>query len=535
MKRTIASLQGEVFDLLICGGGVYGAWTAYDAALRGLKVAIIEQNDWGAATSSTSSKLIHGGLRYLESYDFGLVKKSLSEREMLQKIAPYRIWPLRFGVPVYANSRIGSFRLKLALIIYDWLGKTCQSFRHESLKHTTFSNRFPFLKKSQLKAGFVYTDAQTDDARLVLELISGAINVGAICVNYCKATRQLEQNGKIYGVKAHDQVANTDFEIQARQIVFTTGPWLSTDKTSQDWCRLAKGVHLIMPALPNHEEALLLTAESDGRVFFMIPWYGRTILGTTDTNYHDDINQIVAQEVDITYLLNAANHYLSAAWTKADIIGCYAGTRVLKQSEQSDPSSVSRDWALKTAENGVHYSIGGKLTSARQDAAHIVDQVCAQLHITTRCTTLTHDFPWMPEDDEYTTWQHQMTSQAIQAGIDHESTKWLIRRHGKNTIEIISTVQKQPDLSQRIVPALPFIFADLLYCAQHEMVIHLSDLLRRRMPLLILAQLSREDLHRIAINVAPVLNWCDAAITEEVNHSLNSNLASNFIHKPLTH
>ncbi len=184
MKRDFSLLHGRQFDLLVCGGGIYGAWTAYDATLRGLRVAIVEQGDWADATSSASSKLIHGGLRYLESFDFKLVRKSLAERHMLLAMAPHRVWPLRFGVPVYADSRVGSLRLKAGLTLYDFLagrsGKMLASpdMAHRHFDRQAFAARFPFLDTAGLKGGFTYTDAQTDDARLVLELIDGAMGAG---------------------------------------------------------------------------------------------------------------------------------------------------------------------------------------------------------------------------------------------------------------------------------------------------------------------------------------------------------------------
>ena len=170
MERNFYALANQKFDLLVCGGGIYGAWVAYDAALRGLRVAIVEQSDWASATSSASSKLIHGGLRYLESFDFKLVKKALTERDMLLAVAPHRVWPLHFGVPVYANGRIGSLQLKVGLMIYDFLAtRLNQDLKHHHLKRENFFTRFPFLKHSNLSSGFIYADAQTDDARLVLE------------------------------------------------------------------------------------------------------------------------------------------------------------------------------------------------------------------------------------------------------------------------------------------------------------------------------------------------------------------------------
>ncbi len=537
MKRDFSLLDGQHFDLLVCGGGIYGAWTAYDAALRGLRVAIVEQGDWAGATSSASSKLIHGGLRYLESFDFKLVKKALAERRMLLAMAPHRVWPLRFGVPVYAGSRIGTLRLKAGLTLYGFLagrsGKMLASpdMTHRYFDCQAFAAHFPALNVAGLKGGFTYTDAQTDDARLVLELIDGAMTAGAVCVNYCKLTGLLETNGRVYGATVQDQVNNTNTEILARQIVYATGYWTSTAKQCGDWCRMTKGVHLVMPVIHpkalNDEalngEALLLTALSDGRVFFMIPWYGRTLLGTTDTDYSGDVEHVKVEAKDVAYLLDAANHYLKTVWTEADIVGSYAGLRVMQRSDHASPSSVSRDWELKTAANGVHYSIGGKLTSAREDAASIVDAVCAQLGDKTACPTGGKLFPWAPQENygksygqNYGDWSVAMNAQATRLGIDPESAQWLVRRHGKRVANIFRAIENDPRLAERIVPALPFIYADFLFCADREMVVHLDDLLRRRLPLLILAKLAEDDLRRLAAAVAPALGWDEAAMNQEI-------------------
>ncbi len=346
-------------------------------------------------------------------------------------------------------------------------------------------------------------------------------------MNYCKLTGLLETEGRVYGATVQDQVNDTHTEILARQIVYATGQWTSTAKQGGDWCRLTKGVHLVMPVIYpkalNDEalngEALLLTAQSDGRVFFMIPWYGRTLIGTTDTDYSGDVEHVEVEAQDVAYLLAAANHYLNTAWVEADIINSYAGLRVMQRSDHVSPSAVSRDWELKTATNGVHYSIGGKLTSAREDAASIVDAVCAQLGVKTACPTGGKLFPWMPQESygqNYGDWSVAMNAQASRLGIDPESAQWLIRRHGKRVADIFRAIENDPHLAERIVPALPFIYADLLFCADNEMVIHLDDLLRRRMPLLILAKLTENDLRRLAAAVAPALGWDEATMNREI-------------------
>jgi glycerol-3-phosphate dehydrogenase len=565
MNRDFTSLAGKHFDLLVCGGGIYGAWTAYDAALRGLSVAIVEQGDWAGATSSASSKLIHGGLRYLETYDFKLVRKAIVERQRLLEWAPHRVWPLRFGVPVFKDSRVGTFKLKVGLMLYDFLaGFPSNDIAHRHFNRAAFAERFPALNSEGLKGGYTYADAQTDDARLVLELIAGAMAAGAVCVNYCKLTTLLEENGKVCGANVQDQFGSAfeverknlssvraelveacpepsearhspfdrlranglqlnSVEIRARQIVYTTGQWTAASEPGREWCRLTKGIHLVMPAvLPEktNEEALLLTARSDGRVFFMIPWYGMTLVGTTDTDYKGAPDCVSVEPQDIAYLLAEANHYLKTPWTEADIVGSYAGVRVMKRSDKASPSHVSRDWELKTARNGLHYSIGGKLTSAREDTACIVDTVCAQLGIDTPCATKSRRFPWAPQED-FSKWSVAISAQASQLGIDYESAKWLMRRHGKRVEEVLRSIAGDSRLAERIVPTLPFIYADLLFCARTEMVVHLEDLLRRRMPLLILSKHSEDMLRRIAETVADTLGWDETAINREVAACLN--------------
>ncbi|MBI5626952.1 MAG: glycerol-3-phosphate dehydrogenase/oxidase [Nitrosomonadales bacterium] len=515
MKRDFSKLIGRQFDLLVCGGGIYGAWTAYDAALRGLSVAIVEQGDWASATSSASSKLIHGGLRYLESYDFKLVRKALAERQMLLAMAPHRVWPLRFGVPVYSDSRIGTLRMKAGLTLYDFLaGSSSSNLSHRHFSRSEFADRFSFIDDNGLKGGFTYGDAQTDDARLVLELIAGAMAAGAVCVNYCRLSRAIEEGGRVCGATVQDQLNHASAKISARQIVNATGQWTTVSEQGRGWCRLDKGIHLVMPAVLA-EEALLLTAKSDGRVFFMIPWYGLTLLGSTDADYRGDLDHVAVEPQEVSYLLAEANHYLKTAWTEKDVIGSYAGLRVMKRDDEALPSAVSRDWELKTADNGLHYSIGGKLTSAREDAACIVDAVCEQLGVETPCATRNRPFPWAPEQD-YAAWLVNVSALASRLGIDRESAKWLIRRHGKRTWVVLQMVADDAGLAARITYSLPFIYADLLYCARTEMVIYLNDLLRRRMPLSILTKLDEDSLRRIAEAIAPAMGWDEAAINLEI-------------------
>lgn len=515
MHRDFSQIKDQHFDVLICGGGIYGAWTAYDAALRGLKVAIIDQGDWACATSSASSKLIHGGLRYLESLDFKLVRKTLAERQMLLEAAPHRVWPLRFGIPVYKGSRLGSFSLNIGLSLYDFLAGSIPKDQHyRRYPRNDFSERFPCLDSTGLTAGFTYLDAQTDDARFVLELIDGAQALGAVCVNYCKVTRLIENNGQLCDAEIQDQVSGETALVHATQFVNATGQWSAGLQNEQHGYRLTKGIHLILPKILE-SEALLLTAKRDSRVFFIIPWYGLTLIGTTDTNYAGDVDHVTVEPEEINYLLSEANRVLKTAnWTEQDIIGCYAGLRVLKPSADALPSRISRDWELKISKNGLLSSIGGKFTSAREDAACIVDAVCKNLGVNAPCLTFGHPLPWLPVED-YQNWTEAALNEAVDLSIDNESAHWLLRRHGNRVSGIFELIKQDGQLAKRITPALPFIIADLVFCAQHEMVVHLEDLLRRRLPLLILSKSTPFEFQSLTGIAAKALAWDDDRIKEE--------------------
>jgi glycerol-3-phosphate dehydrogenase len=254
-------------------------------------------------------------------------------------------------------------------------------------------------------------------------------------------------------------------------------------------------------------------------VFFMIPWYGLTLLGTTDTNYGGDLDDVSVENEEIAYLLTEANHVLKDTnWTSDDIIGRFAGLRVLKQSFRQSPTDISRDWELMIARNGVLTSVGGKFTSARADAEIIVNKVCSNLGIAKTGTSFGKPFPWRPEGD-YRQWQDLQLNKALACGIDHESAKWLLFRHGNRADEVLHLCRKQPDGAARLIPEAPFIVADLIFCARSEMVIHLEDLLRRRMPLLILTRMTSSQLKRLAVLAGKELNWDDDRIDREYQSS----------------
>jgi glycerol-3-phosphate dehydrogenase len=405
-------------------------------------------------------------------------------------------------------------RLKAGLFIYDLLaGMVHSAEAHRYYAKAAFLQRYPCLDSKFLTCGFSYLDAQTDDARLVLELIDGAQQAGAVCLNYCKLSGIREQQGHINAVKLLELVNGAEAEVATRHVIGTTGPWLAASER-----RLTKGVHLVLPKLLG-DEALLLTAKSDGRVFFIMPWYGLTLLGTTDSDYNGDIDRVCVDAEEVDYLLSEANRALKTVqWTERDIIGRFAGLRVLQPSSHKTPSAISRDWALKQSDNGFLTSIGGKITSARADAAHIIDKLCEQVGNDAPSQTNARPFPWAPMN--YRQWASVESEKARQLGVDEEASLWLLRRHGIRVESIFGNIAENPRLSKRIIPSAPFIKAELAFCAANEMVVHLDDLLRRRMPLMILAKLTVDDLRNLAAGIAGELNWDSATTNNEIDRCL---------------
>ncbi len=475
-------------DLLVVGAGIYGAWTAYDASLRGLKVLLIDKGDIACATSSTSSKLIHGGLRYLEQFNFSLVRKTLNERQRLLQMAPHRVQYLRFGIPIYENSRVSSWKFKAALWLYDWLANLKDKYcLHESLKKETFSERFPFLKTAALKKGFSYVDALTDDARFTLEIVDGAINSGTTLKTYCALSQYVEDNGKISGAELTDTISGELIKVNCKAAVNATGRFTDNLLSTQN-CRLTKGVHLILPST-KIDEALLLLSPIDGRVFFVIPWYGKTMLGTTDTDYQGDLNNVCASEDDKDYLLKSVNHYLENSWSQDDIISSFAGLRVLKASSSAKPSSVSRDWEYSVLENGLFVTAGGKFTSAREDSSTLVDAVCKSLKIPEKCETTSSPFPWTPNGD-FHLWEEKLIELGRELLLRDKHVKTLIKRQGKRAELILNMIKSNNELAQPVVEGLQFTKAEWTYVLKNEYIKSFEDLIRRRFPILLLTVLN---------------------------------------------
>ncbi len=522
MRRNFEELNRGPFDLLVVGGGIYGCWIAYDAALRGLRVALVEQSDWAAATSSASSKLIHGGLRYLEYGHFRLVKKTLDERRRLSRLAPHHVQPLRFILPVYSGDRVGKTRLKLGLWLYDRLAGSDQPVPpHRSWSGRDLKRRFKFLNPDGLRGGFSYGDCQVDDARMTLELVDGAVQAGVAAVNRARATSLLMSDGRVVGATVEDLETGRRIDLQAEVTVNCTGPWTrnliaGVDPDRAPSTRLTKGVHLVLPGLPV-DDAFLFSSKADKRIVFLIPWYGRTLLGTTDTDYHGDPADVRVERADVTYLLSVANRAIGEiGWQEADVIAAYAGLRTLPDAKGIAPSAVSREWILDQPLPGLLSTIGGKYTSARADSAVAVDRVLETLgRDSVDSPTKSLPLPWAPQG-RIAKWSRTTLSRGLGLGLDEAAIGNLIRRYGTRIDAIFEIIADQPDLAHRLVPDLPFCVAEIVYAVTGEMAGSLEDVLRRRVPLLLLCRLPEPTLRALADLVGELLSWSSERRADEV-------------------
>ncbi|MBX7230578.1 MAG: glycerol-3-phosphate dehydrogenase/oxidase [Bdellovibrionales bacterium] len=379
-KKKWQDLSHEPYDLLIVGGGINGAGIARDAASRGLKVVLIEAADFASGTSSRSSKLIHGGIRYLENLEFGLVFEALSERRKLFQIAPHLVHPLRFVIPLYKGGRVGMAKMGLGMWLYDALALFDTPEGHERLSVLETQGRFPLLQESDLLGSYAYSDAYMDDDRLVLETLRSAENFGAQLINYCRAQDAIFAQEKVIGVLVKNELENESKVIKARHIVSTVGPW--TDRVAphlvKNWqpcMRPSKGVHLTFSRKKFPlSDAVVMAAEK--RIVFAIPRHEMVIVGTTDTDFLEDPSQVTTSIADVNYLFTVIEQYFPhAKLKKSDVIASYSGVRPLVHDEAQSESKTSREHLILNTAQNVTFVMGGKYTTYRHIAEQAVQSI----------------------------------------------------------------------------------------------------------------------------------------------------------------
>lgn len=517
---AIEMLKTKELDILVVGGGIVGTGSALDAATRGLRVGMVEARDWASGTSSRSSKLVHGGIRYLEQLDFRLVREALIERGLLlQRIAPHLVKPVRFlyplTKPVFERFYIGAGMLLYDLFSYTG-GRPPGVPHHRHLTKRQVLRAMPSLKADAFTGGLTYYDAQVDDSRYVANLARTASFYGAHVASRVRVEGFIKVGERVVGVNAHDLETGEKFEIRARQVVNATGVW--TDDTQamvgergQFKVRASKGVHLVVPRDRIHSKlGLLLRTEKS--VLFVIPWGRHWLIGTTDTDWNLDKAHPAATAADIDYLLEHVNSVLAVPLTRDDVEGVYAGLRPLLAGESDQTSKLSREHIVAHTVPGLVVVAGGKWTTYRIMAKDAIDEAVAALDGKIS-ESITQDIALLGAEGYQAAW-NKRGKIARAFGVHKVRIEHLLNRYGVLTDELLDLIRARPELQEPLPGADDYIAAEVVYAATHEGALHLEDVLARRTRISIEAWDRGVSAAPVAAALmAEVLGW-DAARTE---------------------
>ena len=537
--------EGDEWDVLVIGGGITGSGIARDAAKRGLKVALVEQRDLAFGTSSRSSKLVHGGLRYLESYEFSLVFESVSERRILMDLAPHLVNPQGFLFPVYKGDRQSLFVINAGMWIYDGLSLFRSPKIHKKLKPKEVAELEPALRNEDLKGAPLYYDCSTDDARLTVETAVDAVRHGAAVTTYARAESFLkDDNGRIQGAVVKCRTTGTLKEVRASVVVNATGPW--TDRTmamsaprSGGLLRPTKGVHAVVEydKLPI-QNAIVCFHPTDERVLFALPWGDRTYIGTTDTDYEGDPAKVRATLEDVDYLLSASNAYFpDHQLVRDDVIATWAGLRPLiapdaggaEDDGEVSESKVSREHQILVGQDGLITIAGGKLTTYRKMAAELVDTAVDLLRLTGKLpeelresNTAKEPLPggegWPADDDHAKV--TALVVQAARGALGAETARFLADTYGMRALELARRCAADKGLAAQLLPDADGrreILGQVDWAIDEEMAHSLSDVMTRR------TQLFYRDVdqglgcaEKVAERMASRLSWDEARVAAEL-------------------
>ncbi|MGD9483634.1 glycerol-3-phosphate dehydrogenase/oxidase [Streptomyces sp. TRM70308] len=523
--EALARMAERELDVLVVGGGVVGAGTALDAATRGLATGIVEARDWASGTSSRSSKLIHGGLRYLEMLDFALVREALKERGLLLgRLAPHLVKPVPFLYPLqhkgwerwYAGSGVALYD---AMSVSSGHGRGLPVHRHLSRRKALRVS--PCLRKDALVGALQYYDAQVDDARHTATLVRTAASYGALAANRARVVGFLREGERVVGARVQDVEHGGTFEVRAKQVINSTGVW--TDDTQaliaergQFHVRASKGIHLVVPRdRVNSSTGLILRTETS--VLFVIPWGRHWIIGTTDTKWDLDKAHPAASSADIDYLLEHVNTVLSTPLTRDDVEGVYAGLRPLLAGESDATSKLSREHTVAHPVPGLVVVAGGKYTTYRVMAKDAVDEAARAMdHRVAECCT--ENVPLAGAEGYPALWNARARL-AARTGLHVARVEHLLNRYGTLTQEVLDLVTGDSALGEPLPYADDYLKAEVVYACSHEGAQHLDDVLTRR------TRISIETFDRgtrsareCAELMAPVLGWDTERVEREVEH-----------------
>ncbi|HSS42866.1 MAG TPA: glycerol-3-phosphate dehydrogenase/oxidase [Solirubrobacterales bacterium] len=503
--RAIEEIAGRHFEVVVIGGGITGAGVALDAASRGYSVALLERGDYAVGTSSRSSKMVHGGLRYLQNFDLGLVREALLERQLMVRLAPHLVYPTPFLVPALGEERRDR-KLGLGLNMYDVMATTragrsrrerraareepddyyWSPDRHRTIDREEVLDLVPALAPREPKDAYLFYDCQTDDVRLVLTVLGEAERFGAVMLNGAEVTEVLSGNGKATGVAFVEESSGERMEVGADHVVNATGVFADQIRPEElhgeeDVPRIApsRGTHVLIDQaqLPMGNAACIVPA-GEGRMIFSLPWYGRTLVGTTDNDFDGDIAHPRPAEADVEYLLAAVNEFFGTAIGEADLVGAYAGVRPLISTGDPRKSvDISRKAELYETSSGMLTITGGKLTTWRRMAKQTVDRLVEREGREAPCHT--HEIPLgmaaRSEDLE------------APAGVGAEALEQLAFRYGHAARQVLAIAREDPKLAGPIVPGRPDLLAEVVVAARHEQARSVADVLLRRTRLAILA------------------------------------------------
>lgn len=478
MQRSIDPFMEGTFDLVIVGGGITGAGVALEATLRGWRVGLIDKGDFASGTSSVSSKLVHGGLRYLEQGHFHLVYEALRERRWLVDHAPHLVRPLRFVLPFYQGQRVPLWQWRLGLTLYDLLAGAGNIRRSRPLSGPRLAALVPGLQSQGLMGGAEYFDAQMDDARLCLEVMQTAWRHGACVANYAEAVAFESSGGVVRGVRVRDRIGGHEFAVRGRLFLNASGPWV--DQVGQ-WAgdvtgpnvRPSKGAHVIGPDRGLTAAALLLHPR-DGRVFFVIPWQGKTLIGTTDTWTSEGPDELTVTAGDVTYLLDGYNAFFKPGLEPKELLGTFVGLRPLVNRKVGSPSARSREYRLWRSRSGLWSVAGGKYTTFRSMARQIVDRLGAPRTFRSWKLDSVPEAPW-------TTFLQETTAEVVRRwGLPSQSARHLVERYGARAVEVADYLRRDPNGAMPLWPGEPDLAIEILYQRDHEMAQFPADHLLRR-------------------------------------------------------
>ena len=493
-EKTVAKITEQQFDLLVIGGGITGAGIALDAASRGLKVICIDKNDFGWGTSSRSTKLVHGGLRYLKNGEFNMVRKVGRERAIVYKNAPHIVTPQRMILPMQRKGTFSPWLTKIALTIYDLLAGVYKHERNYKMTTDEVVKAEPLINKNELLGGVAYYEYKCDDSRLVIETLKKAVEYGAIVLNYCELKKWTYNNNAISGGECLDRISNKQLNIVATKTVNATGPWvddmrLTEPTTVKKHLHLTKGVHLVFSKIDLPITNALYFDVADGRMIFAIPKRHVVYVGTTDTTYSHNIDNPLVSENDITYLCNAVNNRFNVELKKDDVIYAWAGLRpLIFKSGKNNPSELSRKDEIFTSETGLLSIAGGKLTGYRLMAKEIVDKIEKELSKTekrnfVKCSTKNiklsgGNFDGEIDTDNLIYINDIKYDEAKQTGVEVQYFKELFYRYGSNIDEITNKAYelKKPGNNWKDT----WLEAEIWYSVNYEFTISAFDFLIRR-------------------------------------------------------